>query len=621
MSWESQSIALLSASLLRPFVLAAAAFLILWIFRVRHPASRHSVWTAVLAGMLVLPFVSVMAPHWTVPVLPSKQKPSVPAQLRTVPLQAGAISETPRSIETLQTPPKAAFEMPSMETLVEWTYLAGFFAMAAYRAMGWLLLRRVIWRSRALRGPLRESADVVVPVAAGLLRSVVILPVGWREWSLEVREAVLAHEFAHLRRNDVWVSALARIVKCLFWFHPLAWWVSRKVSELAEQACDAAALEVVGDPAGYSRVLLQFAGEASAVGYRASLPGLAMADSSGLGTRIDQVFALSSGKLRRLRRPGVVLALMGMPVMCLAATVGLGESKARQVLLAPQTPAIATPLIAQAQPVRAAKPAVIVAPANSKLEFEIASMKVAGPPVNGELCWGGCGGLGSPYPESQNQILYRHFTLKKILMRAFGVKDFQISGPGSLDTAVYDIAATAAPGTTLEQFQLMMQNLLAEQLNLKFHYETKDFISSYDLLVSSDGPKLQETPSAPDRLFADLPGVLFVNVQGGGFMVLDNVNNGVPNAHAATSISTLARVLAAVLRTPVADRTGLTGTYDIDYRQYTLSLWVPGTKRPEEPVLQSLQAALQPLGLTLEEKRVPLDVVVVDYVDAVPSGK
>ena len=73
MSWESQAIALLSASLLRPLVLAVAAFLILWVFRVRHPASRHAVWTAVLAGILVLPFVSVMAPHWTVPVLPRKQ--------------------------------------------------------------------------------------------------------------------------------------------------------------------------------------------------------------------------------------------------------------------------------------------------------------------------------------------------------------------------------------------------------------------------------------------------------------------------------------------------------------------------------------------------------------------
>lgn len=64
MSWESEILALLSASLVRPFALVVAAGLILRIVRVRHPASRHMVWAAVLAGMLLLPFVSVMAPRW-----------------------------------------------------------------------------------------------------------------------------------------------------------------------------------------------------------------------------------------------------------------------------------------------------------------------------------------------------------------------------------------------------------------------------------------------------------------------------------------------------------------------------------------------------------------------------
>ena len=54
-----------------------------------------------------------------------------------------------------------------------------------------------------------------------------------------MRRAVLAHEFAHIRRNDTLISALARLVKSVFWFHPLAWWLSRKVSELAELSCDA----------------------------------------------------------------------------------------------------------------------------------------------------------------------------------------------------------------------------------------------------------------------------------------------------------------------------------------------------------------------------------------------
>ncbi len=70
MNWESQTIALLSASIVRPLILAAAGWLTLRVFRVRHPASRHAVWTGVLLGMLLLPFASVLTPHWQARVLP-----------------------------------------------------------------------------------------------------------------------------------------------------------------------------------------------------------------------------------------------------------------------------------------------------------------------------------------------------------------------------------------------------------------------------------------------------------------------------------------------------------------------------------------------------------------------
>ena len=77
MSWESRILELLSASLVRPFVLVAVAFLVLRVFRVGHPASKHAVWSFVLAGMLLLPFASVIAPHMNVPALPQGVLPHV----------------------------------------------------------------------------------------------------------------------------------------------------------------------------------------------------------------------------------------------------------------------------------------------------------------------------------------------------------------------------------------------------------------------------------------------------------------------------------------------------------------------------------------------------------------
>ncbi len=500
MSWESQLIAFLSASLVRPLFLVVAAFSILWMFRVRHPASLYAVWTAVLMGLLLLPLISVVSPHVNLPVLPAKNETSYAVR----PLPSLESVDPPRVADSMP----IALPAPSLQPvksalgLLTWLYLGGFLAMASRAALGWMLMRRVVSRSRRLRGPLRESSDLVVPVAVGLLNPVVILPSGWRAWSRETRRAVLAHEFAHIRRHDAIGAALGRLAKCVFWFHPLAWGVSRKVAELAELACDAAALESMRDPSAYSRVLLQFAGGVRTAGHRTILPGLAMANSSGLRRRIDRVFELSDGNMRRLVRPGRILASMGVPVMCLAATVGLRErtrvspvvsqvvpqvvsqiAPAAQIPLPPITLAQAPSPVPVPQP---AKPARTLTPA-----FDKATLEVAGPPISGELCWGGCGGPGAPYPESPNEITYRHFTLKKILLRAYGLNDFQIVVPDEFNAPAYNIQATAPAGTSKEQFQLMLRNLLAEKLNLTLHHETRDFVSNYDLVIASGGPKLR----------------------------------------------------------------------------------------------------------------------------------
>src|SRR4030095_1674166 len=101
--------------------------------------------------------------------------------------------------------------------------------LVTYRVVGWLLLQRVLARSKPAVGVVRESPDVTVPTAVGLLRPLVLLPAGWRWWDATSRRAVLAHEFAHIRRHDVLVLALSRWAKCIFWFHPLSWWLARHI--------------------------------------------------------------------------------------------------------------------------------------------------------------------------------------------------------------------------------------------------------------------------------------------------------------------------------------------------------------------------------------------------------
>src|SRR6476660_5325341 len=89
-----------------------------------------------------------------------------------------------------------------------------------------LLLRLAIGTVRANR---LTSASCVVPVTVGLLRPRVILPDSSRGWPQAQLDAVLAHEGEHLRRRDPLFQWLALLNRALFWFHPLAWWLERKL--------------------------------------------------------------------------------------------------------------------------------------------------------------------------------------------------------------------------------------------------------------------------------------------------------------------------------------------------------------------------------------------------------
>jgi uncharacterized protein (TIGR03435 family) len=69
---------------------------------------------------------------------------------------------------------------------------------------------------------------------------------------------------------------------------------------------------------------------------------------------------------------------------------------------------------------------------------------------------------GGPGTSDPSQVTYTSITLKNLLTTAYGVKAFQISGPGWLETERYDVAAKIPPDTSKEQFGLMQ-----EQLGLK----------------------------------------------------------------------------------------------------------------------------------------------------------
>jgi uncharacterized protein (TIGR03435 family) len=262
--------------------------------------------------------------------------------------------------------------------------------------------------------------------------------------------------------------------------------------------------------------------------------------------------------------------------------------------------------------------------------FDAASVKPAPPPDGrGGRRVGMDGGPGTSEP---GRINFENIGLDAMIGKAYEVKYYQISGPAWFESARFNIIATVPQGTTQEQFRLMLQNLLADRFKLALHKESRE-MSIYSLTVARNGPKLKKaTPNPPPdandaadgapiggggKLATDADG--YPALRPGMTMAVMSTPAG-PRARLANKehMEWLAGMLSSQLGRPVIDATGLTGEYDI-----SLS-WVP--QRPDsvatdDPSGPDLIAALQQqLGLKLEPKKGPIEVLVVDHAEKIPTA-
>lgn len=98
------------------------------------------------------------------------------------------------------------------------------------------------------------SADAPGPMAAGLLRPSIVLPEAIALASPGMA-ALLEHEHAHIRRRDILAALAQRIVLSILWWSPALYWMSRRIDEEREVACDEAAVERTGDARAFARSL------------------------------------------------------------------------------------------------------------------------------------------------------------------------------------------------------------------------------------------------------------------------------------------------------------------------------------------------------------------------------
>ena len=291
---------LLGGTLAKGAVILLAAHAGTRLLHRRSAAARYAVWAAALAGLLLLPPLSLALPSLDAPVVaprgavPPRMPPAArpreswPPGAVTVPRPGSSVAMAvgPRDGDMAASP---ALEVHRRGALQRTLRLA-----APWLVGGWLLGALVVfWRlardvrrisrltGRAAllrRGPLLElagqvaaelgvrqpvrialSRELTVPVTWGLLRPVVLLPAAARRWDLERRRVVLRHELAHVRRADYAGHLLTELACAVHWPDPLAWRAARRARLEQEQACDDRVLALGTGSVDYAQHLLDIA--------------------------------------------------------------------------------------------------------------------------------------------------------------------------------------------------------------------------------------------------------------------------------------------------------------------------------------------------------------------------
>ena len=223
-------------------------------------------------------------------------------------------------------------------------------------------------------------------------------------------------------------------------------------------------------------------------------------------------------------------------------------------------------------------PALLTAACLAQPAFEAAAIKPSSAPD------------GSSSTHSNNgRIHMQNVSLRSIVMMAYRLQNHQYVGPAWMESARFNIDAKAEEKVKDAEMMQMLQTLLAERFKLKIHHETKQ-VSGYALVVAKGGLKIKP-------------------VEGQGSSTNSN-NNKLTATH--INMDRFAKYVSNVLVQPVVDETGLKDSYSfvIEYENPR-----PGREDKESTLPTLFTALTETLGLKLEPRKVPIDVVVVDHAE------
>ena len=281
-------------------------------------------------------------------------------------------------------------------------------------------------------------------------------------------------------------------------------------------------------------------------------------------------------------------------------------------------------------------------PATADATFEVASVKPSNPDPNNPL-----GAVALPLSLPGGRFTATNTPLRMLIMMAYELQQEAqlVGGPPAMLSAKYDITARTGGNATLAPKDLppLLRTLLADRFKLKAHTESRE-LPLFDLVLArSDGrlgPDLRPSKSdcaRADELVAEQSaaiarGDLSAAVgKPGPCTVATDTSGGPMNLVMrgdGQDMKQIIEVLAQLTGRSVRDKTGLTGRYDFDMKldlqallamAQKMGLNIPAAAAANLPPSDgsSMMTALnEQLGLKLESGRGPVDVLVIDSVEA-----
>jgi uncharacterized protein (TIGR03435 family) len=240
-------------------------------------------------------------------------------------------------------------------------------------------------------------------------------------------------------------------------------------------------------------------------------------------------------------------------------------------------------------------------PADAKPAFEVATIKPSDP-----------GARGKGFTLRNQDVITINTSLSDLLSMAYDLHPKQLTGgPAWIESDKYDITGRPdVPGQpSVVQMKLMIQKLVADRFQLKFHREKKE-LSVYAITAGKTGIKFAKSQADPNGL----PG-LFFRPGGPGGGLSFNVTNA--------TLAEVGGVLQGnMLDRPVVDQTGLTGKYDFIVKFTPDASQMAGLGGPPPPAADNpdappdlFAAFQQQLGLKLEGSKASVDALVIDKVE------